>query len=220
MWAGARRSTSRSSHTARVRGDRRVRPGDRPGEWLTRPQARRLRFDVGHRHHGARPARGPVRVRVPDRVTASAPADPNDTGPRFPAPRPRHRPCRPTPPSVFPNPRRVDEDRGRRRLPRAGDKRRLHEGEAKIAVETHRGRRAVDRGGMAKRETMPGAERRRHKAIANSPAENSCRPTRRRERFKSSGHARRSLSVHCHPSTTGGHDGTNDPLHLRRILAE
>jgi putative transposase len=53
--------------------------------------------------------------------------------------------------------------------------------------------------GAAKREIMPGVERRHHKGL-NNRAENSHQPTRRRERimkrFKSAGQAQRFLSVH------------------------
>ena len=62
----------------------------------------------------------------------------------------------------------------------------------------------------AKREIMPGVEHRRHKGL-NNRAENSHRPTRRRERrmkrFKSPGHAQRFPSAH---------DGINDLFHPRR----
>jgi putative transposase len=53
--------------------------------------------------------------------------------------------------------------------------------------------------GAARREVMPGVEHRQHKGL-NNRAENSHRPTRRRERimkrFKSAGQAQRFLSVH------------------------
>ncbi len=53
--------------------------------------------------------------------------------------------------------------------------------------------------GAAKKEILPGVEHRQHKGI-NNRAENSHRPTRRRERvmqkFKSPGHAQRFLSAH------------------------
>jgi putative transposase len=53
--------------------------------------------------------------------------------------------------------------------------------------------------GAAKREIMPGVEHRQHRGL-NNRAENSHRPTRRRERimkrFKSAGQAQRILSVH------------------------
>ena len=64
--------------------------------------------------------------------------------------------------------------------------------------------------GAAKRETMPGVERRRHKGL-NNRAENSHQPTRRRERqmkrFKSPRHAQRFLAAH---------DQINNLFHLRR----
>ena len=63
--------------------------------------------------------------------------------------------------------------------------------------------------GAAKREIMPGVERRQHKGL--NRAENSHQPTRRRERqmkrFKSAGQAQRFLSAH---------DGINNLFHLRR----
>jgi putative transposase len=53
--------------------------------------------------------------------------------------------------------------------------------------------------GAAKRETMPGVERRQSRYL-NNRAENSHQPTRRRERqmqrFKSARHAQRFLSSH------------------------
>uniref|UniRef100_UPI00106ABDDA IS6 family transposase n=1 Tax=Microvirga pakistanensis TaxID=1682650 RepID=UPI00106ABDDA len=53
--------------------------------------------------------------------------------------------------------------------------------------------------GAAKREIMPSVEHRQHRRL-NNRAENSHRPTRRRERimkrFKSAGQAQRFLSVH------------------------
>jgi putative transposase len=53
--------------------------------------------------------------------------------------------------------------------------------------------------GAAKKEIMPGVERRQHKGL-NNRAENSHQPTRRRERqmkrFKSAGQAQRFLSAH------------------------
>src|ERR671910_475722 len=53
--------------------------------------------------------------------------------------------------------------------------------------------------GAAKRDLMPGVERRRHKGL-NNRAENSHQPTRRRERqmkrFKSARQAQRFLSAH------------------------
>jgi putative transposase len=53
--------------------------------------------------------------------------------------------------------------------------------------------------GAAKREIMPGVERRQHRGL-NNRAENSHQPTRRRERvmkrFKSAGQAQRFPSVH------------------------
>jgi putative transposase len=53
--------------------------------------------------------------------------------------------------------------------------------------------------GAARREIMPGVEHRQHKGL-NNRAENSHKPTRRRERimkrFKSAGQAQRFLSVH------------------------
>ena len=62
----------------------------------------------------------------------------------------------------------------------------------------------------AKKELMPGAERRRHKGL-NNRAENSHQPTRRRERqmkrFKSPGQAQRFLSAH---------DRINNLFHFRR----
>jgi len=62
----------------------------------------------------------------------------------------------------------------------------------------------------AKREIMPGVERRQHKGL-NNRAENSHQPTRRRERqmkrFKSPGQAQRFLSTH---------DGINNLFPLRR----
>src|SRR3954470_13756596 len=62
----------------------------------------------------------------------------------------------------------------------------------------------------AKDEVMPSVEHRRHKGL-NKRAENSHRPTRRRERlmkrFKSPGQAQRFLSAH---------DGINNLFHLRR----
>src|SRR4028118_176284 len=64
--------------------------------------------------------------------------------------------------------------------------------------------------GAAKRELMPGVEHRRHKGL-NNRAENSHRPTRRRERqmkrFKSPRQAQRFLSAH---------DQIDNPFHLRR----
>ena len=57
---------------------------------------------------------------------------------------------------------------------------------------------------------MPSAEHRQHKGL-NNRAENSHRPTRRRERqmkrFKSAGQAQRFLCAH---------DGINNLLHLHR----
>ena len=62
----------------------------------------------------------------------------------------------------------------------------------------------------AKEELMPGVEHRRHEGL-NDRAENSHRPTRRRERqmkrFKSAGQAQRFLSAH---------DQVNNLFHLRR----
>ncbi|MBV8739467.1 MAG: IS6 family transposase [Alphaproteobacteria bacterium] len=62
----------------------------------------------------------------------------------------------------------------------------------------------------AKQELMPEAERRRHKGL-NNRAENSHRPTRRRERqmkqFKSADQAQGFLSAH---------DQINNLLHLHR----
>src|SRR5918911_211464 len=56
----------------------------------------------------------------------------------------------------------------------------------------------------AKREVMPGVEHRRHRGL-NNRAENSHRPTRRRERqmkrFKSARHAQRFLSAHDQVTT-------------------
>lgn len=64
--------------------------------------------------------------------------------------------------------------------------------------------------GAAKKEIMPGVEHRRHKGL-NNGAENSHRPTRRRERrmnrFKSPRRALRFLSAH---------DRINDLSRLRR----
>ena len=64
--------------------------------------------------------------------------------------------------------------------------------------------------GAARREVMPSVEHRRHKGL-NNRAENSHRPTRRRERqmkrFKSPGQAQRFLSAH---------DGISNLFHLRR----
>ena len=64
--------------------------------------------------------------------------------------------------------------------------------------------------GAARREGMPSVEHRRHKGL-NNRAENSHRPTRRRERqmkrFKSPGQAQRFLSAH---------DGISNLFHLRR----
>ncbi len=64
--------------------------------------------------------------------------------------------------------------------------------------------------GAAEREVMPGVERRRHKG-PNNRAENSHRPTRRRERqmkrFKSPRQAQRFLSAH---------DQIDSLFHLRR----
>ena len=64
--------------------------------------------------------------------------------------------------------------------------------------------------GAAKAELMPAVEHRRHKGL-NNRAENSRRPTRRRERqmkrFKSAGQAQRFLSAH---------DQINNLFHLRR----
>jgi putative transposase len=62
----------------------------------------------------------------------------------------------------------------------------------------------------AKKDLMPGVERRRHKGL-NNRAENSHQPTRRRERqmkrFKSPGQAQRFLAAH---------DPINNLFHLRR----
>ena len=62
----------------------------------------------------------------------------------------------------------------------------------------------------ARKDLMPGVERRRHKGL-NNRAENSHQPTRRRERqmkrFKSAGQAQRFLSAH---------DQINNLFHLRR----
>ncbi len=64
--------------------------------------------------------------------------------------------------------------------------------------------------GAARGEGMPSVEHRRHKGL-NNRAENSHRPTRRRERqmkrFKSPGQAQRFLSAH---------DGISNLFHLRR----
>src|SRR5918995_788946 len=64
--------------------------------------------------------------------------------------------------------------------------------------------------GAAKRDLMPGVERRRHKGL-NNRAENSHQPTRRRERqmkrFKSPRQAQRFLSAH---------DQIDNLFHLRR----
>jgi len=64
--------------------------------------------------------------------------------------------------------------------------------------------------GAAKREVMPSVEHRKHKGL-NNRAENSHRPTQRRERqmkqFKSVRQAQRFLAAH---------DGINTLFHLRR----
>ena len=68
----------------------------------------------------------------------------------------------------------------------------------------------------AKREVVPGVEHRRHKGI-NNRAENSHRPTRRRERqmqrFKSARHARQLLSAH------GPIHGHSRPSRLRMVAS-
>ncbi|MFA1672777.1 IS6 family transposase [Rhizobium mongolense] len=73
--------------------------------------------------------------------------------------------------------------------------------------------------GAAKREIMPGVEHRQHRGL-NNRAENSPKPTRRRERFKSAGQAQRFLSVHDQVANLFRRPANTDAADHRRSRAQ
>lgn len=73
--------------------------------------------------------------------------------------------------------------------------------------------------GAAKREIMPGVEHRQHRGL-NNRAENSHKPTRRRERFKSAGQAQRFLSVHDQVANLFRRPANTDAADHRRSRAQ